>query len=118
MSIIYTFTKEYLADPSTTSLFTLTCTLPSNYIIDIMGTSNDLFNAMAHSVHTTYVISWDGVTFTIIPMGASPAQYGWSSAGNVTFFNFSPVIGASNGTIGLQITLIMSDVTVPPTLDL
>ena len=115
MSIIYTFTKEYLAG-STTSLFTLTCTTQSNYIINIMGTSDDILNAMAHSIRATYLISSNGATVNTIPMGTAYAQYGWSSTGNVTSFDFTPVSG--DGTIGLQITLIMSDLTVPPTLDL
>lgn len=113
MSARHVFHKAYAASPATTTLFTITAPGATNYIINILGTSNDLTFVLEHSIDMTYCLSWNGSFYNNIAMDIPPTQFVWVAAGNVLSFNFTPMLGAPAGLIGMQIVLIMSDPSVP-----
>jgi hypothetical protein len=87
MSITETFQKAYIANPTTTTLFTATASgVPSNFIIRILATSDDSNNSLAHSAWAVYVINWDGTNIVAINKISSetpPTSFAWAIGSNV-----------------------------------
>jgi len=118
MSIIYSLTKPYAANPTTTTLLSIVGSgPPTNYIVKIFGTSDDTTNVMTHTVDASYQLTWNGVTYSgTNTLGVSPGSFSWVIVGNTAAFNFTPMAGAGAGNFGLHVVVIMSNTDSPAQL--
>jgi hypothetical protein len=114
MITIAQFTAPYAANPATTTLFTVTgAGVAANYVVKVFGTTDDITNVAAQSVDMSYLLTWNGITFTAKRnlSGVSPGAITWSLAGNVASFNFTPAGGS--GSVGAHVTLAIPNTNSP-----
>lgn len=99
------FTKPYAGATGTTLLTITGAGVAANYVIKIMGTTDDNSNTNNQSVDMSYLLVWDGTNFISMLnfSGTAPAAFTWSISGNVASFNFTPV--GSAGNIGIYAIL-------------
>jgi hypothetical protein len=103
MSSVIVIPKTYAANPTITTLFTVTASgNATNFIIRMFGISDDITNTVNHAINVSYGLVFDGTDITaatiLTPVLPSSA-FSWVLLNNTASFNFAPTSSGGNYTV-------------------